>query len=107
MKVQDLMVELGDFVGVGDPVAGVMNLDPLVIEADVGNHISVASSQSICFMVRLRERRSGRSAALRLESLLHQPIPSPLIEIDNSRQLLPAGVSAEATLNLETETLSK
>ncbi|MFA0026959.1 HlyD family efflux transporter periplasmic adaptor subunit, partial [Vibrio sp. 10N.261.49.A5] len=28
--VQDLMVELGDFVGVGDPVAGVIDLDPLV-----------------------------------------------------------------------------
>ncbi|MCW0468777.1 hypothetical protein OH492_04585 [Vibrio chagasii] len=26
--VQDLVVELGDFVGVGDPVAGNVDLDP-------------------------------------------------------------------------------
>lgn len=103
--VQELHVELGDFVGVGDPVAGVIDLDPLVIEADVSER-------------HIQQLKLGQAASVRL--LGHQHVEGKLrfisristpstntfpieIEIPNSQRLLPAGVSAEVSLNLESQ----
>lgn len=107
--VQELHVELGDFVGVGDPVAGVIDLDPLVIEADVSER-------------HIQQLQSGQAASVRL--LGHQNVEGKLryisristpstntfpieIEIPNPQRLLPAGVSAEVSLNLESQSAIK
>ncbi|WP_299688836.1 efflux RND transporter periplasmic adaptor subunit [uncultured Vibrio sp.] len=102
--VQDLMVELGDFVGVGDPVAGLIDLDPLVIEADVSErHIQhLFVDQSAVVRLLAREEVEGRLRYVsRISSASTNTFPIE-IEIDNSDGLLPAGVSAEVKLNLET-----
>jgi multidrug efflux system membrane fusion protein len=103
--VQELHVEVGDFVGVGDPVAGVIDLDPLVIEADVSER-------------HIQQLQLGQAANVRL--LGHQSVEGKLryisristastntfpieIEIPNPQRSLPAGVSAEVSLNLESQ----
>ena len=103
--VQELHVEVGDFVGVGDPVAGVIDLDPLVIEADVSER-------------HIQQLQLGQAANVRL--LGHQSVEGKLryisristastntfpieIEIPNPQRRLPAGVSAEVSLNLESQ----
>lgn len=102
--VQDLMVELGDFVGVGDPVASVIDLDPLVIEADVSErHIQhLLVNQDALVRLLGRDEVEGRLRYVsRISSASTNTFPIE-IEIDNSKGLLPAGVSAEVKLNLET-----
>lgn len=102
--VQDLMVELGDFVGVGDPVASVIDLDPLVIEADVSErHIQhLLVNQDALVRLLGRDEVEGRLRYVsRISSASTNTFPIE-IEIDNSEGLLPAGVSAEVKLNLET-----
>ena len=103
--VQELLVELGDFVGVGDPVAGVIDLHPLVIEADVSErhiqHLQAGQSASVRLLGRSKVEGNLRYIS-RISSTSTNTFPIE-IEIDNAQGLLPAGVSAEVTLNLETQ----
>ncbi|MBW3694188.1 efflux RND transporter periplasmic adaptor subunit [Vibrio sp. T187] len=103
--VQDLHVELGDFVGVGDPVAGIIDLDPLVIEADVSErHIQLLTRDQVA-TVRLLGGNivEGKLRYIsRVSSVSTNTFPIE-IEIPNPDRQLPAGVSAELALNLETQ----
>ncbi len=101
--LDDRFVEVGDFVAVGDPVATVIDLDKLVIEADVSER-------------HIQSLRSGQHAEVRtIDQVQHQGnvrymsrISSPAtntfpieIEIDNPNGTTPAGMSAEVVLALD------
>jgi len=102
--VQDLQVEIGDFVGVGDPVAGIIDLDPLVIEADVSErHIQQLMSKQTAEVRLLGGNQVD--GTLRYISRISSPSTNTFpieIEIANPDRKLPAGVSAEVSLNLAT-----
>lgn len=103
--IETLSVELGDFVGVGDPVAQLIDLDPLVIKADVSErHIQSLQAQQGASVKLL----SGTTLAGQLRYISRMSSPStntfPIeIEIPNSDQKIPAGISAEVTLTLDSQ----
>lgn len=77
--VQELHVEVGDFVGVGDPVAGVIDLDPLVIEADVSErHIQQLQLGQAANVRLLGHQSVEGSFAIFLAYQQRRPIHFPL-----------------------------
>lgn len=101
--VDDLGIELGDFVGVGDPVAKIIDLNVLVIEADVSErHV-----QSLKINQKAQIRLIGGNVIegnlrymSRTSSIETNTFPIE-IEIPNPDMKIPAGVSAEVSLDLE------
>ncbi|NLS12740.1 efflux RND transporter periplasmic adaptor subunit [Vibrio sp. SM6] len=95
-------VELGNFVSVGDPIATLIELDTLLIEADVSErhvqalqlgqkaHVKLINGQQIEGEIRYIGQLSS-------ESTNTFPIE---IAIDNRDMSIPAGVSAEVDLPL-------
>ena len=101
--VDYLYIEVGDFVGVGDPVATVIDLQVLVIEADVSErHVqNLQKNQSAKIRLINGESVEGKLRYLsRVSSVATNTFPIE-IEIANPQQKVPAGVSAEVELNLE------
>ncbi|MBL4828495.1 MAG: efflux RND transporter periplasmic adaptor subunit [Aliivibrio sp.] len=101
--VELLYVEVGDFVSKGDPIANIVDLDPLVIQADISEkHISMLKlkqSASISFM-----NKSVVEGKLRYISRVSSPTTNTFpieVEIPNPKQMMAAGISAEVDLNLE------
>lgn len=103
--VEDMMIEVGDFVGVGDPVAKVLDLSKLVIEADVSErHVhQLKLNQLASIRLVTGEIIEGRLRYLSRVSSLSTNTFAIEIEIPNKGQKTPAGVSAEADLELETQ----
>ncbi len=100
-------VELGDFVGVGDPIATVIDLDTLVIEADVSErHIQYLTSglQADVRTVTGQHYQGSLRYIGHVSSALTNTFPIE-IEIDNQESQMPAGISAEVLLPL-TEVLA-
>lgn len=101
--VDQLTIELGDFVGVGDPVASIIDLDVLVIEADVSERHVQALTANQKADVRLvnGDHIEGKLRYLsRVSSVATNTFPIE-IEIANPQQKIPAGISAEVDLALE------
>jgi multidrug efflux system membrane fusion protein len=101
--VDRLAIELGDFVGVGDPVATVIDLNVLVIEADVSErHIqSLQVNQKAQVKLVGGELVEGTLRYMsRVSSIETNTFPIE-IEIPNPEQRIPAGVSAEVALDLD------
>ncbi|GLO59975.1 hemolysin D [Vibrio sp. MACH09] len=101
--VDHLFIEVGDYVGVGDPVATVIDLQVLVIEADVSErHVqSLKRGQTAKIRLINGERIEGTLRYLsRVSSVATNTFPIE-IEIANPNQRVPAGVSAEVELDLE------
>jgi len=103
--VENLFVEQGDFVGVGDPVATLIDLNKLVIEANVSErHIqSITKGQpaTIHFI-----QGSQTQGTVRYLSQLSSPSTNTFaieVEVPNPNQQIPAGVSTQVELNLETQ----
>lgn len=103
--VENLFIEQGDFVGVGDPVATLIDLNKLVIEANVSErHIqSITKGQpaTIHFI-----QGSQTQGTVRYLSQLSSPSTNTFaieVEVPNSDQQIPAGVSTQVELNLETQ----
>ncbi|MEZ8144378.1 efflux transporter periplasmic adaptor subunit [Enterovibrio norvegicus FF-454] len=101
--VDDVMVEVGDYLGVGDPMATLIDLDPLIVTADVSEqHISqIDSSLPASIKLVNGEMKEGH---LRYQSSIASPTTNTFaieLEISNPRQLLPAGISAEVDLALD------
>ncbi|MEL7291363.1 MAG: efflux RND transporter periplasmic adaptor subunit [Pseudomonadota bacterium] len=101
--VDHLFVETGDFVGVGDPVATLLDLNKIVIEADVSErHIQD---------LRLNQQASVRfidgtqaTGNVRYISRVSSPATNTFpieIELPNPDQSVPAGISTEVALNLK------
>ncbi|MDV7105234.1 efflux RND transporter periplasmic adaptor subunit [Vibrio sp. TH_r3] len=100
--VDDLAIELGDFVSIGDPVATVIDLDVLLIEADVSErHIqSLKLNQKAKIRLLDGDKIEG---ILRYISRLSSPATNTFpieIEIANPEKKISAGVSAEVELEL-------
>ncbi|CAH0538725.1 efflux RND transporter periplasmic adaptor subunit [Vibrio marisflavi] len=100
--VDDLPVELGDYVAIGDPVAHLIDINPLVIEADVSERyiqfikpklqarVTFVDGSKVSGFVRYVSKVSSTST---------NTFPVD-IEVDNHAQKIPAGVSSEVELNL-------
>ncbi|CCN45213.1 Multidrug efflux transporter VexE [Vibrio nigripulchritudo MADA3029] len=103
--IEDMMIEVGDFVGIGDPVAKVLDLSTLVIEADVSErhvdqlklnkkaHVRLVTGQEV-------------EGHLRYISRVSSPATNTFaieVEIPNQGQKTSAGVSAEVDLQLATQ----
>ncbi|NOH82932.1 efflux RND transporter periplasmic adaptor subunit [Vibrio sp. 03-59-1] len=103
--VEALNIEVGDFVGVGDPVATLIDLDPLVIKADVSErHIQSLQAQQDARIKLL----DGSTVAGKLRYISRMSSEStntfPIeIAIANTDKKIPAGISAEVTLSLESQ----
>jgi len=103
--VDDLFLEVGDFVGVGDPVASLIDLETLVIEADVSEqHVhQLTLDQNATIRLVTNEHING---TLRYISRVSSPTTNTFnieIEIANQGQKNSAGISAEVTLLLDTQ----
>jgi multidrug efflux system membrane fusion protein len=105
--VDQHFVEVGDFVGIGDPIATVIDLDTLVIEADVSErHIQylVEGLKADVRMVNEQHYLGSLRYIGRISSASTNTFPIE-IEIDNRESRMPAGISAEVLLPL-TEVLA-
>lgn len=95
-------VEVGDFVGVGDPIATVIDLETLVIEADVSErHIQYLKEglQADVRTINGQHHLGTLRYIGRVSSVSTNTFPIE-IEIDNRNSLIPAGISAEVQLPL-------
>ncbi|WP_367988182.1 efflux RND transporter periplasmic adaptor subunit [Vibrio sp. NTOU-M3] len=103
--VDHLFIETGDFVGVGDPVARLIDLNKVVIEADVSErHIQnlvPAQAAQVRFIDGKTVQGTLRYIS-RISSVSTNTFPIE-IEIDNPEQRIPAGISAEVELNLQSK----
>jgi multidrug efflux system membrane fusion protein len=103
--VNDLNVELGDYLASGDPVAHLIDLSKLVIEADLSErHIrSVSRGQAAAVKLHNGDKLEGTLRYVARNSSITTNTFPVEIEIDNSQQLISSGVSAEVTLSLKTQ----
>jgi len=101
--VDYLFIEKGDFVGVGDPVATLIDLGKIVIEADVSERhiqdLKLNQSATVRFINGQQTTGSVRYIS-RVSSASTNTFPIE-IEVANPQQLIPAGVSTEVELNLK------
>ncbi|CAM4062962.1 efflux RND transporter periplasmic adaptor subunit [Vibrio neonatus] len=103
--IDRLHVELGDYVARGDQVAHLIDLDKLVIEADLSErHIQQVKQGSRAYITLLGgEKIEGILRYVsRNSSVTTNTFPIE-IEIANKAQRLPSGVSAEVELKLATK----
>ncbi|MFG0605048.1 efflux RND transporter periplasmic adaptor subunit [Vibrio mimicus] len=107
--VEALPIEKGDFVGIGDPVASIIDLHKLVIEADVSErhiqHVQLEQLARIRFI-----DGSLTQGKVRYISRLSSPATNTFaieVEMDNPQQTIPAGVSAEVEISLMTQAAIK
>ncbi|OLQ92762.1 efflux transporter periplasmic adaptor subunit [Vibrio ponticus] len=101
--VDYLQIEQGDFVGVGDPVATLIDLDKIVIEADVSErHIQdlKANQAAKVRFINGQETQGSVRYIGRVSSSSTNTFPIE-IEVANPQQRIPAGVSTEVELNLK------
>ncbi|MDO6496616.1 efflux RND transporter periplasmic adaptor subunit [Photobacterium sanguinicancri] len=107
--VNILHVEQGDYLGIGDPIANVVDLDPLVITADVserhiqsihhGQKANITLSTGLSLAGKLRYKASIAS-----ETTNTFPIE---LEVANPNSSLAAGISAEVDLILDKQSAIK
>lgn len=103
--VEDRMVEVGDFVKVGDPIAEVVELDPLIVAADVPEmefHRFVGQTTAQVVMVGFG-RHEGRVHFLASEADPQTRTFHIEIELPNLALKLPAGITTEVHLAFDAE----
>jgi len=103
--IEELFIEQGDFVGVGDPVSNLIDLKKLVIEADVSErHIqSISNGQPATIQFIDGSQSQGM---VRYVSQLSSPATNTFaieVEVPNPMQSIPAGISSQVELNLSTK----
>ncbi|WP_394145789.1 efflux RND transporter periplasmic adaptor subunit [Vibrio atypicus] len=101
--VDHLFIEKGDFVGVGDPVASLIDLSNIVIEADVSERhiqdLTLGQSAKVTFIS--GEPVTGNVRYIsRVSSPATNTFPIEIV-LANPNQAIPAGISAEVELNLK------
>lgn len=107
--IDSLHIEVGDYVSIGDPIANLIDLNNLVIEADVSErHIqSLSLNQPATIRFINGERAEG---SIRYISRMSSPSTNTFpveIVINNRDQSIPAGMSAEVELTLDELTAVK
>ncbi|MCG7497637.1 efflux RND transporter periplasmic adaptor subunit [Vibrio sp. Of7-15] len=107
--IEQYAVEVGDFVSIGDPMATVVDLDPLVIEADVSErHIHKLDLNQVAHVNFIGQPE--KEGTLRYISQLASPATNTFaieIEISNPNNQIPAGISAEVGIELDTQSAIK
>ncbi len=107
--LDDLIIEVGDFVGIGDPVAIILDLNRVIVEADVSERhiqaLKVGETASIRFINEPRVKGIVRYIS-RISSATTNTFPIE-IEIPNPDWLIPAGISAEVALELDLQLATK
>ncbi|KIE21019.1 hemolysin D [Vibrio sinaloensis] len=101
--VEHLFIERGDFVGVGDPVASLIDLSQIIIEADVSERhiqdLTLGQSARVRFIA--GENMAGQVRYIsRVSSPSTNTFPIEIV-LSNPDQRIPAGISAEVELNLK------
>ncbi|EKO3974647.1 efflux RND transporter periplasmic adaptor subunit [Vibrio fluvialis] len=100
--IELLPIEQGDYVGIGDPIATLIELNPLVIEANVSErHIQSLSVGQKAFVRFIDGAQS--EGTIRYLARVSDPATNTFaieVEVPNPRDAMPAGVSAEVELNL-------
>lgn len=101
--VDNLFIEKGDFVGVGDPVASLIDLSKIIIEADVSERhiqdLTLGQSAQVKFIA--GDKLTGQVRYIsRVSSVTTNTFPIEIV-LDNPEQRVPAGISAEVELNLK------
>jgi len=107
--VDHLFIEQGDFVGIGDPVASLIDLSKLVIEADVSERhiqdLKLNQPATIRF-INGQETQGKVRYISRVSSESTNTFPIE-VEVANPKQKIPAGVSTEVALNLQQQSAVK
>ncbi|KJY83668.1 hemolysin D [Vibrio galatheae] len=101
--VDHLFIEQGDFVGIGDPVASLLDLSKVVIEADVSErHIQdlVLGQQASVRFINGQQAEGIVRYISRVSSTATNTFPIE-IELPNPEQKISAGISTEVSLNLK------
>ncbi|CAH0527095.1 efflux RND transporter periplasmic adaptor subunit [Vibrio hippocampi] len=107
--VDHLYIELGDFVAVGDPIAKAIDLKVLVIEADVSERHVQKLTPNQTANIRFSDGSSAKGVVRyisRVASTTTNTFPIE-IAIDNPNQGIPAGISAEVELVIDTQAAIK
>nr|WP_086940852.1 efflux RND transporter periplasmic adaptor subunit [Thaumasiovibrio occultus] len=101
--VERIHVQPGDFLGVGDPVALVVDLDPLIVNADVSErHIHQVSEAQPAKITLLNDQTYD--AVLRYQATVSSETTNTYaieLAIDNPEMALTAGMSATVDIELE------
>lgn len=103
--VDDVMVEVGDYLGVGDPMATLIDLNPLIVTVDVSERHINQIDGTLPAKVQL-VNGINKEGTLRYRSSIASPATNTFaveLEVSNPDQKLPAGISAEVDLALERE----
>ncbi|MEF1290932.1 efflux RND transporter periplasmic adaptor subunit [Vibrio sp. M260118] len=103
--VDHLFIEKGDFVGVGDPVASLLDLSKIVIDADVSErHIQdlELGQQARVRFINGQEAEGKVRYIARVSSAATNTFPIE-VELPNPQQRIPAGISSEVSLNLQSQ----
>lgn len=101
--IEHLHIELGDYASVGDPIADLIDLSQLVIEADVSERhiqqLQMDQSASVRFINGQVEQGKVRFIS-RMSSVATNTFPIEIL-LPNKDFSIPAGISAEVELALE------
>lgn len=101
--VDHLFIEEGDFVSIGDPVATLIDLKKVIIEADVSERYIQDMKLNQVANVRFINGQEAQGVVRyisRVSSVSTNTFPIE-IELENPQQKIPAGISAEVSLNLQ------
>ncbi|UXI00080.1 efflux RND transporter periplasmic adaptor subunit [Photobacterium sp. TY1-4] len=102
--VENLLVEKGDYLGIGDPVATIVDLNPLVISADVSERHIQNIRSGLDANITLVDGAKTKGE-LRYQASVADPQTNTFaieIEIPNPDMRLNAGASASVELVLDT-----
>lgn len=102
--IENLLVEQGDYLGVGDPVATIVDLNPLVISADVNERHIQQIRRGMDANITLVDGATTQGE-LRYQASVADPQTNTFaieIEIPNPDMRLNAGASASVELVLDT-----
>ncbi|UYM15845.1 efflux RND transporter periplasmic adaptor subunit [Endozoicomonas euniceicola] len=94
------MVELGDFIDRGNPVAEILDLDPLIVSVDVTQEFIESLTSGDKAEIRLLGERSAVATVRYISRKANDATRTFNVElaIDNPDMKLPAGLSVEADL---------
>lgn len=103
--VEILHIEKGDYLGIGDPVATIVDLDPLVIKADISERYIQQINTGQKARISLVNGFSS-NGELRYQATVASEQTNTFaieIEIPNPDMKMTAGISADVQLDLDTQ----
>ncbi len=101
--LQDRLAEVGDYVGVGDPVAVVVDLDPILAVAQLSEREAAAVQRNSDGQARLitGEVVDGRVRYVSVVGSAGTRTFRVELELENGDNRIPAGLTAEVSLPIE------